>query len=1113
MKFPRGLPMIGLPTMASPPMMGRPPIPPMMGQQPIPPMTGRPPIPPMMGRPPIPPMMGRPPPMIRRPPPMIRRPPPKHYSIIKTLFLILIIILIGCCVFYILDPKILDNLLKPNQSSSDQSEKPTSGLPGKPTGNFKYFDGEDNWKYSINYNDISCIKKWDYYDSTKNNIIESNIPTLTTKNKENSWCATKINTNILDRIDPSYFKDKELENIILGLLGFLGPTILEQIFKKTLSLIDALLSKGIDLQKLKTLGFDTAAKLKKFGVDTADKLKKLGVDTADKLKQLGVDTADKLKMLGVDTADKLKMLGVGTDDKLIQLGVDTADKLKMLGVDTAENLKMLGVDTADKLKQLGVNTADKLKMLGVDTADKLKDFGINTANKLKDFGVDTADKLKQLGVDTADKLKMLGVDTADKLKQLGVDTADKLKQLGINTVDDLYKIGINTADKLSQFGINSTNYTRFAFNNIGEFNTKLITSIINKIKNSSRIVKSLSTKIITYKTALSLLKKFPKLKFAPKVLTRVLTSIGKNSSKATVKAFATISKKIPKPSPLFLLDMISLGLDLGNVGGFSDFRTQEEILEEYKVSEDSMKQNIFDNVKSQLEIAYKVAEEKDKDIPKYNFSQLTVDDFYPIVLDPIDELREDAKYAENLEKDTDDYIKTLFIKDNNGNYPECSKKMFTKITEDISNGTLVIEDTDSDDTISNKLKDYIEFLDMECIDKHIIAQECNKADGLLYDNNTKCTYQASQCKIESLSQLEDQQGEYKLEYKDFSNGKCIVRSPKMRAICEQLNHNNSGMAIYDKETGLCKITKAYCESKGTYWKYNNNIKMGDCYIPLVQTVVEIIFGDTFTKIMKIAFTEILKSVQQYIDNPSAAVMDFGYWVSESSPQNNSPVKVGGLTHLQGFGGQIKLRGDNQCLSVDSDDYLPAKLVSKTCDPLDQKQLFYMKLNTDRTTPAPIQYIGGYNGNSKKYCIDIQHSPKLSYQLVVKECNSKRPYQQFKWGTNNFLLNDNDCNQIDRNRTPIESAVINTGQPQRFKSESYDRGCQTTYDTNYGKYINCTNDICTLENNMNNNYYNISHKAYYANWIGTINDEGRVLTEDEQDQFEEDYEKLLEKYSK
>ena len=76
MKFPRGLPMIGLPTMASPP------------------MTGQPPIPPMMGRPPIPPMMGR--------PPMIRRPPPKHYSIIKTLILILIIILIGFCVFYIL---------------------------------------------------------------------------------------------------------------------------------------------------------------------------------------------------------------------------------------------------------------------------------------------------------------------------------------------------------------------------------------------------------------------------------------------------------------------------------------------------------------------------------------------------------------------------------------------------------------------------------------------------------------------------------------------------------------------------------------------------------------------------------------------------------------------------------------------------------------------------------------------------------------------------------------------------------------------------------------------------------------------------------------------------
>ena len=1002
--------MIGLPTMASPPMTGQPPIPPMMG---------RPPIPPMMGRPPIPPMMGR--------PPMIRRPPPKHYSIIKTLILILIIILIGFCVFYILDPKILDNLLKPNQS-----EKPTSGLPGKPTGNFKYFDGEDNWKYSINYNDISCIKKWDYYDSTKNNIIESNILTLTTKNKENSWCATKINTNILDRIDPSYFKDKELENIILGLLGFLGPTLLEQIFKKTLSLIDALLLNGIDLQKLKTLGFDTAAKLKKFGVDTADKLKRLGVDTADKLKA---------------------------------------------------------------------------------------------------FGVDTADNLKKLGVDTADNLKAFGINTVDKLKEFGVDTADKLNKLGINTVDDLYKIGINTAGKLSQVGIDATKYTQFAFNTIGEFNTKLITSTINKIKNS--IVKSLSTEIITYKTSLSLLKKFPKLKFAPKVLTRVLTSIGKNSTKATVKSFAKFAKKIPKPSPTFLLDMISLGLDLGNVGGFSEFKTQEVILEEYKVSEDSLKQNIFDNVKSQLQKAYNEAKIKDKDIPEYNFSQLTVDDFYPIVLDPIDELREDAKYAENLKKDTDDYIKTLFIKDNNGNYPECSKKMFTKITEDISNGTLVINNTDSDDTISNKLKDYIEFLDMECIDKHIIEQECTKAGGLLYDNNTKCTYPEIRCKIESLLELEapDTDGNY-LEYKDFSNGKCIVRSPKMRAICEQLNRDNSGMAIYDKETGLCKITQAYCESKGTYWKYNNNIKMGDCYIPLVQTLVEIIFGDTFTRIMKIVFTEILEFAKQYIDNPSAAMAAAGFALIDSSSQNNSSVKVEGLKHLQGFGGQIKLRGGNQCLSVDSDDYLPAKLVSKTCDPLDRKQLFYMKLNTDRTTPAPIQYIGGYNGNSKKYCIDIQHSPKLSHQLVVKECNSKRPYQQFKWGTNNFLLNENDCNQIDRNRTPIESAVINTGQPPRYKQgrnmeyrleyyppagvdiwKSYDIGCRTEYDTDYGKYINCTNDICTLENNMNNNYYNISHKAYYANWIGTINDEGRVLTEDEQDQFEEDYEKLLEKYSK
>ena len=59
----------------------------------------------------------------------------------------------------------------------------------------KFISGNENWKYTDKPYDKDCLNNWNYYSRDGVNIIESNIPNITSLNNTKTWCATRSNSD------------------------------------------------------------------------------------------------------------------------------------------------------------------------------------------------------------------------------------------------------------------------------------------------------------------------------------------------------------------------------------------------------------------------------------------------------------------------------------------------------------------------------------------------------------------------------------------------------------------------------------------------------------------------------------------------------------------------------------------------------------------------------------------------------------------------------------------------------------------------------------------------------------------------------------------------------
>ena len=336
-------------------------------------------------------------------------------------------------------------------------------------------------------------------------------------------------------------------------------------------------------------------------------------------------------------------------------------------------------------------------------------------------------------------------------------------------------------------------------------------------KKSSRIVKKLLVEASEQLAKLGV-KAGQKLalKAATKAATTTAAKIG-----AKVAAQSAIAAETGPGAPFveagfFAFDVLSIGLDMGDAGGYGNMGTNESYFK------------MRDGVNKELQDA----------MVKAGAS-------WPIYIGPLSNIVE-AEYNELLKVATE----KIFEDSKN----PLVKPMYDAITADAEAGI----------DVSNK--SYDNLIDNEKIFKQAAANICILKGGKVIGD--QCSYSTKNlCDKSYTWPLKEDSDETYVEWKSDNGGSCQMASFAMRGICESVNRP------YDDKTGSCLIDENYCKTKGADWKYNDKIKSNDCVISDGQQFLELLIGTTITRGMKQIFDE-----DQYKKcNPGE--MDNGYTCS------------------------------------------------------------------------------------------------------------------------------------------------------------------------------------------------------------------------------------------
>ena len=949
--------------------------------------------------------------------PYPQKPKQKESSILLYISILAIMFLIGFYIYNqykkVSDEDALDAMKKGFDEGYDEASKPIIDEIVK---NFKFIDGSDNWKYSKDTADQWCVKKWDYYDSTGNNIIQADIPILTNLKKDHSWCATKTKTNPLDRLSPDIninaFDTETLASFAAGIITISAmEELYKRLTKKAKASLDNLIKAGVkNVDDLIKAGVKNVDDLVELGIKGADDLLKLGVKSGDDLIKLGVKNADDLVKIGIKNIDNLTKMGLNNINTLINFGIKTSDDLIKVGISTADDLIKVGIKTADDLIKFGIKTSDDLIKFGIKNADDLVKFSINNMDTLTKFGIKGIDDLSKFGIKTSDDLIKIGIKTSDDLLKFGIKTPDDLIKVGIKNADDLAKFGIKNIDILNKFGLtNMDNLLKFGiktpddFAKIGIKNMdeilKLSSTLTKKVymrygkvmvSSSLKIRTKLISNIIFSINSASFLKYFKKLPYKSAAVLKHLKSFGKllgkklgtTLSKATLKG----ALKALKPGPMAMFDIISFGLDVGNVGGFSQYETKETLYKTKKYLDESFEKMVFD----QLIADFSADQEKEKQTAKeqgvpftpVDFSKFTISDFLPLIMDPTNELKSNPDYSKNLETKITTLITDMLNFKEDETPHKCIEKYVTTLQKDAESGKLKLTGDETDEQLETITGSYLSLIDYDCIKDIISNEECRSVDGLIYDND-KCTYKKEKC-IKTLPLGEDQ------IYTEFKDGKCVLANPGMKEVCNKLKNEvvggNKNSVTYNEENGMCDISEEYCRTKGVSWKYNSNIKENDCYVPLEQKVFEVIFGDTITRAFNRFYMPVINaavdSVKLLVDPPTKTIPATGL-----------------ITFKDNYYGDM-------CLAAASNK-MPTKVIAKKCNTSDNTQQFVYSGNYNN---GKILYMGRPKDKRFRYCLEVPcgrtkthpqtYSDNLDRPLGINICSENSPIQAFSWSPDN-----------------------------------------------------------------------------------------------------------------
>jgi len=277
---------------------------------------------------------------------------------------------------------------------------------------------------------------------------------------------------------------------------------------------------------------------------------------------------------------------------------------------------------------------------------------------------------------------------------------------------------------------------------------------------------------------------------------------------------------------VFVLQIVSMGLDIADVGGYG----QITYLKEYIRSRDQVKATF----ESELVKAGLV---------------------YPFVVGPLSKFKmaptaeelEARKIQSELEPESD--IKSNTIPDNiqdlmvliQTDYVCNYISMVTDLSK-FKNADLSL--TEIEDLCNQLAETALTFFDTPDGEKYLSEQMCKFADGIIVDDNGTCSFKNKETCDASYdwSTISTTGGTY-VEWRD---NKCSMENSMLRKSCE-----DKGLK-YNYEDQLCVITDTYCREYGED-PFINEDGRKDCKINDAQNVAEMIFGTTITRGLKQVF--------------------------------------------------------------------------------------------------------------------------------------------------------------------------------------------------------------------------------------------------------------------
>lgn len=339
-------------------------------------------------------------------------------------------------------------------------------------------------------------------------------------------------------------------------------------------------------------------------------------------------------------------------------------------------------------------------------------------------------------------------------------------------------------------------------------------------------------KVVLKRTEASLAKFTVKLavtalrKIGVKLSTTILSRLG-------VKAAVTIGTKLAAgravaaatgPAAPFVnaailcFDVLSIGLDLGDPGGYSAMGTKKAYAD------------IKKGVDAELK---KVFEEQGVPFPK--------------TIGPLDKLT-DADMQTLIDKEV-----TRILQQPNSKYLQpfmAALQVYTQQNPSASENDISI-------WAENHMTQNP--IDIDAVTLEAMTATCTANQGKMDGESCMWGSKASCLSSYSWPLGEDD------TYSEWVDGKCVVASQGLRGICEQNN------LTYNQDTHTCDVTDTYCKSKGGNWRYSEELKDYDCTVGAGQSIAEAIFGTTIVRGLK----QIFDTAQYEVCKPGE--IDDGYF--------------------------------------------------------------------------------------------------------------------------------------------------------------------------------------------------------------------------------------------